>query len=254
MGCGHIRPCAPAEPDIRCAYVMSTPKDERVPTVSPQVLVFDVNETLSDMDPLAARFEEVGAPEHLLPVWFAGVLRDGFALTAAGGYAEFSAVAREGIRALLPGIEGWSGDIEEAARHVLDGFAELEVHPDVPDGVRALRRAGFRLVTMTNGSAALTRQLLAHAGLVDCFEALLDVSGPRCWKPAPAAYRYAVQQTGVRPDHALLVAVHPWDIDGAQRAGLGGAWLRRGAAAYPRVMLAPTYTALDLQELAAVLT
>jgi 2-haloacid dehalogenase len=227
--------------------------EETVPNESPQVLVFDVNETLSDLGPMRTRFEEIGAPAHLLPVWFAGVLRDGFALTAAGGYADFSAVAREGVRALLPGLEGWSGDIEEAARHVLDGFAELEVHPDVPDGVRALQQAGFRLVTMTNGSAAHTRQLLARAGLVDYFETLLDVSGPRCWKPAPAAYLYAVEQTGVRPDQALLIAVHPWDVDGAQRAGLGGAWLRRDAAAYPQVMLAPTYTAPDLRELAAVL-
>ena len=29
----------------------------------PSVVVFDVNETLSDMAPLAARFAEVGAPE-----------------------------------------------------------------------------------------------------------------------------------------------------------------------------------------------
>ncbi|MFG2526241.1 haloacid dehalogenase type II [Streptomyces sp. NPDC048527] len=220
---------------------------------SPEVLVFDVNETLSDMRPLRTRFEQIGAPGHLLPVWFAGVLRDGFALTAAGAYADFVAVARDGIRALLPGVEGWSGDVEDAARHVLEGFAELEVHPDVPDGVLALRRSGFRLVTMTNGSAALTRQLLDRARLLDCFEAVLDVSGPRCWKPGAAAYRYAVEEIGVRPERALLVAVHPWDVDGARRAGLGGAWLRRGAASYPEVMLAPTCTAPDLRELAAVL-
>ncbi len=153
----------------------------------------------------------------------------------------------------MPGLSGWSGDVDEAARHVLDGFAELDVHPDVPDGVQALHRAGFRLVTMTNGRSALTERLLTRAGLLHCFEAHLDVGGPQCWKPAPAAYRYAVEQTGVRPDQALVVAVHPWDIDGAQRAGLGGAWLRRGAAGYPDVMLSPTYSAEDLRELAAAL-
>ncbi|WND39769.1 haloacid dehalogenase type II [Streptomyces sp. BB1-1-1] len=223
---------------------------------NPQVLVFDVNETLSDLSPLRVRFEEVGAPPHLLETWFAGVLRDGFALTAAGAFAEFSAVARDGIRALLPTVHGWPGDseaVEEAARYVLDGFAELDVHPDVPDGVQALHRAGFRLVTMTNGRAALTERLLTRAGVLGCFEAQLDVGGPRCWKPAPAAYRYAVEHVGVRPDQAMLVAVHPWDVDGAQRAGLGGAWLRRGPAAYPEVMIPPTYRAQNLRELAEML-
>jgi hypothetical protein len=46
----------------------------------PVLLVFDVNETLSNMAPLSARFEEVGASGQLAGIWFAGLLRDGFAL------------------------------------------------------------------------------------------------------------------------------------------------------------------------------
>ena len=43
----------------------------------PSVVVFDFNETLSDMEPMAQRFAHVGAPEHLAELWFATVLRDG---------------------------------------------------------------------------------------------------------------------------------------------------------------------------------
>ncbi|NUQ98646.1 MAG: haloacid dehalogenase type II [Streptomyces sp.] len=220
-----------------------------------RVLVFDVNETLSDLTPLRGRFEDVGAPGDLMPAWFAGVLRDGFALTAARSYGDFASVARDGLRTVLSsGTGGWTGDVEGAVRHVMDGFADLDVHPDVPDGVRKLSAAGFRLVTMTNGSAVLTEQLLAKADLLDFFEALLDVRAPQCWKPAPAAYRYALDRVGVQPEQALMVAVHPWDIDGARRFGLGGAWLRRGAVVYPGAMSAPSYSVRDLLELADVLT
>ncbi|WP_251042171.1 hypothetical protein [Arthrobacter sp. ISL-30] len=58
----------------------------------PSVIVFDVNETLSDMSPMAARFTEVGAPDHLAKLWFAALLRDGFALTAAGGNGSFAEI------------------------------------------------------------------------------------------------------------------------------------------------------------------
>ncbi|MFG2550039.1 haloacid dehalogenase type II [Streptomyces sp. NPDC048581] len=225
-----------------------------MPADRPQVLVFDVNETLSDLTPLRTRFEDIGAPGHLLPTWFAGVLRDGFALTAAGGYADFASIAHDGLQATLSGLAGWAGDGEAAARHILDGFAHLDVHPDVPDGVRKLSEAGYRLTAMTNGSVAMTERLLDKAGVLDRFEALSDVSGPRCWKPAPAAYHYAVERVGVRPDQALMVAVHPWDIDGAQRAGLDGAWLRRGASVYPQTATPPSYSAQDLRELADMLT
>ncbi|TMR98305.1 haloacid dehalogenase type II [Nonomuraea basaltis] len=208
----------------------------------PQAVIFDVNETLTDMEPLRVRFEDVGLPGHLMDTWFASVLRDGFAITAAGGFAEFAQIAKDVLRAL-------SLD-DKAVGHVLSGFAELRVHPDVPEGMRMLRAAGLRLFTMTNGAAAMTEGILGREGLLDLVEARLDVSGPRVWKPAPAAYDYAVGRAGVSPGQAALVAVHPWDIDGAQRAGLVGAYLDRRGTAYPSVMSAPQVSAPDLRALA----
>ncbi|GAA3673646.1 haloacid dehalogenase type II [Nonomuraea antimicrobica] len=210
----------------------------------PQVVIFDVNETLTDMEPLRARFEEVGLSGEQMTTWFASVLRDGFALTVSGGFAEFARIAADVLRGLR---------LDDAAvAYVLSGFAGLGVHPDVPEGMRALRAAGIRLFTMTNGAAAMTRGILDRAGLLDLVEATLDVSGPRAWKPARAAYEYAVGQAGVSPGVAALVAVHPWDVDGAQRAGLTGAYLDRDGGAYPSVMSAPHVSAPDLRALAAL--
>ena len=209
------------------------------------VVLFDVNETLSDMTPLRRRLGEAGIGEQQFGAWFAGVLRDGIGLTAAGGFAAFRDLAADGLRAL--------GASDESVQKVLAGFEELDVHPDVPEGVRALRAAGLRLATLTNGSVAITEQLLARAGLRAEFEALLDVTEPRAWKPAPAAYRYALQRLGVRADETLLVAVHPWDVDGAMRAGLPGAWVRRGAPSYPSAMTPPSHVVDDLRDLAAAL-
>ena len=118
----------------------------------PSVIVFDVNETLSDMAPMARRFADIGAPELLAKVWFASLLRDGFALAAAGGKDAFTRLARGALQAALSGTE-LNRPADQAAEYVLSGLADLSVHPDVPDGVRLLRRHGLRLVTLTNGSA-----------------------------------------------------------------------------------------------------
>jgi 2-haloacid dehalogenase len=47
-----------------------------------------------------------------------------------------------------------------------------------------------------------------------------------------------------------LVAVHPWDIDGASRAGLGTAWINRTGGPYPKYFTAPDLTARSLTDLA----
>jgi len=53
-------------------------------TDRPQVVVFDVLETLLNRDPLTARLEKVGQPAGLLGPWFMRFQRDAMALTLAG--------------------------------------------------------------------------------------------------------------------------------------------------------------------------
>lgn len=218
-------------------------------SLRPGVVVFDVNETLSDMGPLARRFTEVGLPEHLAATWFASVLRDGIALAAAGAYAPFAGVAGECLHELSRRHTP-AADADDVARHVMEGFSTLGVHPDVVDGVRALSDLGLRLVTMSNGAAQVAETLLTTAGIRDRFEACLSVDDAGVWKPAPAAYAYAVQRCEVVASEAMLVAVHPWDTDGAARAGLSSAWINRTGAAYPEYATAPTLTADSLVALA----
>jgi 2-haloacid dehalogenase len=218
----------------------------------PTVVVFDVNETLSDLSPLAARFVEVGAPASLASLWFASVLRDGIGLTAAGQNPRFADVAREQLLNMLDTGQ-LNRPVHEAADHVMEGFIRLELHPDVALGLGRLQEAGLRLVTLSNGAASVAETLLMRAGLRDLFEALLTVEDAGGWKPDPRPYRYAAQACGVPAEQLLMVAVHPWDIDGAARAGLQTAWVDRSEAHYPAVFERPTHTVPSIDRLADVL-
>ena len=218
----------------------------------PSLLVFDVNETLSDMAPMAGRFEDVGAPAHLAKLWFAELLRDGFALTASGDIESLATLGAEALRVRLGGLS-LERPLDDAVEHVMQGFSELSVHPDVVVGVRALSELGIRLVTLSNGSATVADTLLQGAGVRDRFDRLLTVEDAGVWKPAARAYAYALEVCGVEPEDAMLVAVHPWDIDGASRAGLATAWIDRSGGHYPSYFAAPDVEAASLVELADAL-
>lgn len=221
-------------------------------STNPLVIVFDVNETLSDMSPMAERFTEVGAPATVAKLWFATLLRDGFALTAAGDNGTFAEIGAEALRGLLTGT-GLNRELGPAVEHIMEGMASLGLHPEVPDGVRALRQAGYRLITLTNGSTTVAEKLFEPAGIRDAFEALLSVENAPAWKPAPASYGYAAQASGTAPSEMLLVAVHPWDIHGAAKAGLQTAWINRTGAPYPGYFTPPDHTVMLLTELPTVL-
>jgi len=51
----------------------------------------------------------------------------------------------------------------------------------------------------------------------------------------------------------MLVAVHPWDVDGAGRAGLRTAWLNRGGTGYPVHFRRPDLEVRSLADLAGAL-
>lgn len=215
----------------------------------PTLLIFDVNETLSDLEPLAQRFVDLGAPGELAKAWFASTLRDGFALSVAGENPEFASLARDAARTLLA-PRSLTQELDAAVDHVMSGFAALRVHPDVADGMAALADLGIRLVTLSNGAAAVAEKLLTEAGLRERLEQVLTVADAPAWKPDESAYRYALGTCGVDAGEAMLVAVHPWDLDGAARAGLRTAWVDRSGSPYPRSFTPPEIHATDLVDLA----
>ncbi|GAB4083898.1 haloacid dehalogenase type II [Myceligenerans cantabricum] len=207
----------------------------------PVVIAFDVIETLFPLEPVRRRLIDAGQPGHVLDLWFARLLREGFALSASGTYRPFGDIAASTLRSTT----GNTLD-DDAARVVLAGFAELTPHPDVPPAVRLARDAGVRLVTLTNGSAQNTSRLLRRAGLAEDIEQVLSVDDVHRWKPAPDIYRHAVDSTQVDPERVALVAAHAWDTHGAHQAGLTTGWVARLDDGFPGIFSPPDVIGRDL--------
>ena len=216
---------------------------------TPLVVVFDVNETLSDLSPLANTFLAVGSTRALAATWFASVLRDGFALTVSGGPAVFLEIARESARVVLSGQQ-LRIPVDEGVEAVMQALTRVRLHPDVAGGIRRLQVDGHRLFTLSNGSSAIAEKLFRESSIADCFERLLSVESHSAWKPARGAYERAAKVRGVTLEEMILVAVHPWDIDGAARAGMHTAWVNRAHSEYPRYFESPSMVVSSIAELA----
>ncbi|SFB21567.1 2-haloacid dehalogenase [Amycolatopsis marina] len=189
--------------------------DERAPARRPEVVLFDVFETLIRLEPLRERLAEVGRPGHELELFFARTLRDGMAYTLAGNAPPFRDVAAAQL-AITSGYTLAPEQIE----HVLAGFAELPAQPDAAPAVTLLSRAGVPCFAFTHGSATNAAKALERAGLRASFAGVLSAEEIHSFKPPPAVYHWACAQAGSRPDRTALVAVHSWDTNGAARAGL----------------------------------
>ena len=133
----------------------------------------------------------------------------------------------------------------------------MPVHPDVEPGLRALKQAGFRLVTLTNSPPnPAGKSPLEHAGLAEHFERQFSVDSVRAFKPSPLVYRMVAEKLGVEPADCCMVASHVWDTIGAQSVGFSAGLITRpGNALLPSPGVPqPNVVAPDLPTLAIQLS
>src|SRR2546422_921717 len=67
----------------------------------PVVVAFDVFETVVSLEPVRARIQDIGLAPESMPLIFARILRDGFALEAMGHAVPFRELAASTIRVEL---------------------------------------------------------------------------------------------------------------------------------------------------------
>ncbi|MCC5870339.1 MAG: HAD family hydrolase [Gammaproteobacteria bacterium] len=188
----------------------------------PDGVVFDVLETLLNLDPLAARLEKVGQPKSLLGPWFMRFQRDAMALTLAGDTAPFEPVARQAMR-----TESQHTLNEDEIDYVLAGFATLPTFDDAAPALRTLTQAGITVGCLTVGSPDNTRRFLDGAGLAGFVDHVVTAQAAGVWKPHPEMYRFAADEMHTPIERMALVAVHAWDCHGAKRAGALAGWCAR---------------------------
>jgi 2-haloacid dehalogenase len=216
-----------------------------------QILVFDVNETLLDVQALAPRFASTFGDAGVLREWFSTVLLYSEVVSLAGPYADFGAVAGAALdmTAAARGVVLSAEDRQQ----ILGGIRSLPAHPEAADALSRLRTAGFRMVTLTNSAPAVVAQQLEHAGLSPFFERMFSVDEVRRFKPAPEPYHYVAKELGVGSRTLRLIAAHAWDVIGAMRAGWAAAFVARpGKVLFP-LAAAPDIVGRDLGEVAEVL-
>ena len=213
-------------------------------TARPQLIAFDVIETLFSLEPLRRHFTEAGLPQRAFETWFATALRDMFALAASQSYAPMKKL----LEASLDELCAKQGcNLDKGA--LIKAMGQLPPHPDVAPGIRALKDAGYRMIAVSNGAKSATKQLLEGAGLVSAFEKLISTDDVGRAKPDARVYLHAAREAEVEPQDLMLIASHPWDIHGARSAGLKAAYLDRGKP-FPDFMKAPDLTAESLTDLA----
>jgi 2-haloacid dehalogenase len=219
----------------------------------PDILVFDVAESLLDLQVLRPLFQRIFGEGAMVDDWFGETILYSETETLTNTFAPFGQLGAEVLHMLgrIHNVSITEADVGELSK----GLASLPPHPDVPDSLRRLKAAGYRLVTLTDSAAIPGRGPLQTAGLGDLFEHQFTAETLRRYKPAREAYEMVAEETGTQLSQLCMIASHPWDLIGARTAGCSAALIARTGVAPLIVpgLKQPQIIAPTLTEIAAEL-
>ncbi|WP_182903559.1 HAD family hydrolase [Microbispora sp. H10830] len=187
-----------------------------------RLALFDLDNTLVDLDAAFREWVQEFAEEHRLEVGAADLLigldRDGYPHRQV-----FFSKVRERF-ALPDSVEELWGRYRERMPYL------VRCRPEVLDGLARLRASGWRVAIVTNGTADNQLGKIQHTGLAEAVDAyaLSGLEGIR--KPDVGLFEIAAKRCGA------ALAEGGWmigdnltaDIAGGRAAGLRTVWIDRG--------------------------
>jgi 2-haloacid dehalogenase len=220
-------------------------------TGKPSLLIFDVNETLIDIESMNPLFERVFGDRRILREWFGHLIMYSMTITLSGLYKDFWALGAGSFQMVgaIHNVNVTPDDVEALKQ----SMKSMPAHPDSELGLSMLKDAGFRMVTLTNSPPTPdSKSPLENAGLDRFFERQFNIQTTRAYKPASIVYHMVAQELDVLPSECCMAAAHVWDTIGAQSIGMAGALIARpGNALLPVEGLPqPNIVGADLPEVA----
>ena len=214
-------------------------------------IIFDVNETLLDLQPVRAWFDQRFGGEPDAGTWFTELLRLSFVSSVTDRYAPFTDLAGSALETVAR-TQGVAPDVEDLTT-IKGILATLPAHRDVAVGLERLSTANFTIAALTNSPLATARTQLDNAGIAHLFDTIMSVEMVERFKPHASVYLAAAGELGAEPSDLVMVAAHDWDIAGAIAAGLDGVFVERPGQAYSPAFAPPTLVVPDISTAATAI-
>ncbi len=229
---------------------MSDERPKRLEGVS--ACVFDAYGTLFDVASAAARSPDVPEEKRaaLTALWREKQQQYTWLRSLQGRYADFREVTADALDFALDSLELEAPGVRE---RLMELYLTLKPFPEVPGVLRAVKGRGFRTAILSNGTLAMIETLVAEAGLLDAFDAVLSADAVGVFKTHPTVYQHALDVLGLPASAIAFQTSNGWDAYAASDFGMRVVWCNRYGRRRERLPGAPDFEVRTLAELPELL-
>ncbi len=187
-----------------------------------RLAIFDVNQTIFNLDEIKNRFKKKNLNPLLVDLWFISTLKEGFASSTHENFLSFTEIAKEELKRLI--IKKKKDP--QILKFLFDGFKNLKANDDIKDSFKILRKQNIKIVTLTNGPKKNSISLLKKNKLIDLVDFQFSIEDVKIWKPHPEPYLFVSNKLKYYPNEIIMIAVHGWDLNGAKKVGMKTGYIK----------------------------
>ena len=218
-----------------------------------EALAFDMYGTLVDPIRIWRQLEHFfsGDAQRIAEIWRQKQLEFTFRLTAMERYEDFEQVTRKALDYALVAT-GHSLETQQK-NSLMAQYNDLERFADVEPGLQRLKDTGYTMVVFSNGNPAMLTAIMNAANLDPYFKGFVSVDEVKVYKPSPIVYRHVANSLGRLIGEVRLISSNPFDVIGAEAAGMQAAWVNRSGGLFDTLAPMPHMVVKSLIELASML-
>ncbi|MFY4774980.1 haloacid dehalogenase type II [Metabacillus sp. RGM 3146] len=208
--------------------------------------LFDAYGTLFDVYSVKQKCEDMYPEkgEQISLDWREKQLEYAFLRQILQKYEPFDQITERALRAALdlhqPDYQ------EEDVKKLTAAYEELTPYEETKQVLSDLDVD--QVFIYSNGTSGMLEPLLKNNGM-ESLIGIISADEAKQYKPAPAAYQYALEKLGLNKKEVLFVSSNQWDIAGASSFGFQTAWINRKEEPVSQLGFEPDKICSDLNGL-----
>jgi 2-haloacid dehalogenase len=214
--------------------------------------VFDAYGTLFDFASAAAACGDAlgDRTAQVTALWRDKQLQYTWLRSLQGRHADFWQVTGDALDFTLDTL-----GLADPALHarLMSLYRTLECFPEVPEVLERLKRAGFLIAILSNGSPSMLRDAVEGSRLGGLVDHILSVEEVGVFKTHPSVYRLAVERLATPASSIAFQSSNAWDAHAASAFGMRVVWCNRYGQRRERLPGAPDREIRSLAELPGLL-
>jgi 2-haloacid dehalogenase len=199
---------------------------DRKPLRGIRACVFDAYGTLFDVNSATAPYlDELGEKAvELNRLWRDKQLQYTWLRACQGKHADFWQITGDALDFAIRSLG--IGDADLRAR-LMQSYLALGAYPEAPETLAGLKKMGFKLAILSNGTPGMLQNAVENAKLNPLLDAIFSVEQAGVYKPHPGVYRLAGDGLAMAPDQICFVSSNAWDAYAASAFGMRVIWCNR---------------------------